>query len=346
MPAGLPIDLRSDTVTRPTPGMREAMARAEVGDDVFGDDPSVLALEERAADLLGKEAALLLPSGTQSNLCAVMAHCGRGEEVITGDAYHVFVAEAGGAAVLGSVVSCPLPTEADGSLDPRRIAAAVKPDDPHHPISRLLSLENTFSGQVIDSGRIASAAETAHSHGLSVHLDGARIMNAAIALGVTPAEAAASADTISVCLSKGLGTPAGTVLCGPRDLISYARRIRKMLGGAMRQSGVIAACGLYAFEHHIDRLAEDHRRAKALATRLQDIPQLSVELGMVQTNMLFLDVEDRHIEPLAKSLREAGILIAAYPGSPRIRVVTHLDISDFDVDATIDAIHEFYDRRN
>ena len=339
------IDLRSDTVTRPTAGMREAMARADVGDDVFGDDPTVIALQSRAADMFGKEAALLLPTGTQSNLCAVMAHCGRGEEVITGSEYHLFAAEAGGAAVLGSVMPCPLPTAGDSSLDPAAIAAAIKPDDPHHPVSRLLSLENTVSGKVIGLNRLGACADAARKHGLGVHLDGARIMNAAVALGVTPAQAAAFADTVSVCLSKGLGAPAGTVLCGPKDLIAKAHRIRKMLGGAMRQSGVIAAGGLYALEHHVDRLIEDHRRARELAQRLSGLERLHVGQGLVQTNMLFLDVEPDDITQLRDALGKAGILIAASPGNPRIRVVTHIDITDEDIDTVVQAVRDWCEKR-
>ncbi|MEZ5824803.1 MAG: low-specificity L-threonine aldolase [Geminicoccaceae bacterium] len=338
------IDLRSDTVTRPTRAMREAMANAEVGDDVFGDDPGVIELEERAASLFNKETALFLPTGTQSNLAAVMAHCERGDEFLIGDRYHILCHEAGGTAVLGSVVPCALRTDAGGAVDPDDIRTAIKVDDPHYARTRLLCLENTVSGMVIAHERLAAAAAVAHEHGLRVHLDGARLLNASVALGITPARAASFADTVSVCLSKGLGTPAGTVLCGQKEVIAKAHRIRKMLGGGMRQAGVLAACGSHALEHHIDRLVDDHRRAKELAQKLQGIDGLSVPMELVQTNMLFLDIEAADAEPLRLALARDGILITGR--APRIRLVTHLDFHDEDIDKVATAIAAYYDRRN
>ncbi|MCB1968821.1 MAG: low-specificity L-threonine aldolase [Geminicoccaceae bacterium] len=338
------IDLRSDTVTRPTPAMREVMARAEVGDDVYGDDPTVIELQERAAALFNKETALFLPTGTQSNLAAVMAHCDRGDEYLIGDRYHILCHEAGGTAVLGSVLPCPLPTAADGAVSPDDIREAVKTDDPHFARTRLLCLENTVSGLSIPLSRMVAAASAAREFGLHVHLDGARILNATVAQNITPARAAAYADTVSVCLSKGLGAPAGTVLCGPKELIARAHRMRKMLGGAMRQAGVLAACGIHALEHHIARLAEDHRRARLLADRLQGIGGLKVPLALVQTNMVFLDIEPADAEPLHRALFRNGILASIR--APRSRLVVHLDIGDADIGKVADSIIAYFEHRD
>ncbi|MEM7642535.1 MAG: GntG family PLP-dependent aldolase, partial [Pseudomonadota bacterium] len=249
-PAGA-VDLRSDTVTRPGAAMRAAMAEAVVGDDVYGDDPTVARLEAEVAARFGFEAALLLPSGTQSNLIAVMCHCGRGEEVLVGRGYHVDCAEARGTSVLGGIAVEPLALRDDQGIDPAVIAAAVKPDDVHYPVTRLLSLENSVGGRVVPLAVQAAAVAEARQHGLAVHLDGARVFNACVALDVAPAEMAAGVDSVSVCLSKGLGAPAGSVLAGSADLIARARRWRKILGGGMRQVGVIAAAGLHALEHHV-----------------------------------------------------------------------------------------------
>ncbi|MDE2196304.1 MAG: low-specificity L-threonine aldolase, partial [Gammaproteobacteria bacterium] len=251
------IDLRSDTVTRPTRAMRAAMAAAEVGDDVFGDDPTVNRLQERLAELTGHEAGLFFPSGTQSNLAALMAHCGRGEEFVIGSLGHSFKYEAGGAAVLGSLWPQPLEYEADGTLDLKKVAAAIKPDDAHFARTRLLVLENTQNGRVLPLTYIKEAAGFARRHGLNTHLDGARVFNAAVKLGVPVGEITRHFDSVSLCLSKGLGCPVGTVLVGKAELIHKAHRVRKILGGGMRQAGILAAAGIYALEHHVERLAED-----------------------------------------------------------------------------------------
>src|SRR5690349_20080056 len=263
-----PVDLRSDTVTQPSAAMREAMARAEVGDDVFGDDPTVNRLQEAAARRFGMEAGLFFPSGTQSNCAALMAHCQRGEEVIVGQEAHTYHYEAGGMAVLGSIQPQPLDNKPDGTLDLAEVEAAIKPDDAHFAITRLLALENTIGGKVIPRAYMAEAIALARRHGLSTHLDGARIFNAAVKLGMPVKELCAGFDTVSVCLSKGLGTPAGTVLVGKRAVIDRARRVRKMLGGTMRQVGILGAAGLYALEHNVERLAEDHANAERLGKGL------------------------------------------------------------------------------
>src|SRR5688572_8873591 len=263
-----PVDLRSDTVTQPSRGMREAMAAAPVGDDVFGDDPTVNRLQELCATRFGMQAGLFFPSGTQSNLAALMAHCQRGEEVIVGQEAHTYRYEAGGMAVLGSIQPQPIQNLADGSLDLAQVEAAIKPDDSHFAITRLLALENTLGGRVLSRAYMADAIALARRRGLSIHLDGARIFNAAVKLGTPVKELCAGFDSVSVCLSKGLGTPAGTVLVGQGELIGRARRVRKMLGGTMRQVGVLAAAGLYALEHNVERLAEDHANAALLAKGL------------------------------------------------------------------------------
>ncbi|WP_282604332.1 low-specificity L-threonine aldolase [Pelagibius sp. Alg239-R121] len=334
------IDLRSDTVTRPSAGMRQAMADAEVGDDVYGEDPTVDALQAKAAELLGKEAGLFLPTGTQSNLVGLMTHCQRGEEYIVGDCYHIFHDEAAGAAVLASISPCPLITDDKGGLSVDAVQMAIKADDPHYAISRLVCLENTVSGRVQDQDTIDAIAEMAHNRGMSVHLDGARLMNAAVASNCSPAHLARNADTVSLCLSKGLGTPVGSVLCGPRDFINRAFRARKMLGGAMRQVGVLAACGLYALEHNIERLADDHRRATRMAEGLSRFPSLGVTHDPDHTNMLFVEPRDEDHAPLLEHLAGEGIVFAAQ--KPAIRLVTHLDISDEDVETVITAVGDYY----
>lgn len=334
-------DFRSDTVTRPSAGMRAAMADATVGDDVYGEDPTVTALEEAVAGRMGKAAGLFAPSCTQANLIAMMAHCRRGDEVISGAEYHVIRYEAGGASVLGGVVQTALPVDPDGGLSPDRIRAAIKPDDPHHPVSRLLSLENTVSGRAVPIERLAAGARAAREAGLAVHLDGARIFNAAAALGQPASAVAACADTVSVCLSKGLGAPVGAVLCGAEDQIAAARRLRKMLGGGMRQAGIIAAGGLHALAHGVERLTEDHARARRLAEGLATIDGLAVDRAENQTNMLFIRLADPAREDAFRArLREAGIVIGA--GGGWIRLVTHLDIDDAGVDRLLDAAQRFF----
>ncbi|NQW11551.1 MAG: low-specificity L-threonine aldolase [Alphaproteobacteria bacterium] len=337
------VDLRSDTVTQPTPAMREAMARAEVGDDVFGEDPTIRALEEKVADLLGKEAGLYVTSGTQSNLLGVLSHCQRGEEYLIGDSYHVYRSEALGTSVLGGVASFPLKTDAGGGIDPGAVKAAIKPDDPHCPITKLLCLENTVSGRVQPQERIETLTATAHANGLSVHLDGARLMNAAVKQGTAPAALVASVDTVSLCLSKGLGAPVGSVLTGPKDFIARARRLRKMLGGGMRQAGVIAAAGLHALDHHVDRLAEDHANARRLAEGLAAFPRLAVDVDAVDTNMLFITPHPDDADPLRAHLAKHGVVIAGQ--RPKIRIVTHLDVTESDVDRVIAAVGAFYGGR-
>ena len=336
------IDLRSDTVTRPTRAMRAAMAAAEVGDDVFGDDPTVNRLQERLAELTGHEAGLFFPSGTQSNLAALMAHCGRGEEFVIGSLGHSFKYEAGGAAVLGSLWPCPIEYEADGTLDLKKVAAAIKPDDAHFARTRLLVLENTQNGRVLPPAYIKEAAEFARRQRLGLHLDGARVFNAAVKLGVPVREIARHFDSVSICLSKGLGCPVGTVLVGKAELIHKAHRVRKILGGGMRQAGILAAAGLYALEHHLERLAEDHANAKKLAEGLAQIKQIKLDLTAVQTNMLFLEIQPQHVQSLTEHLKQAGILIL--PGV-RLRLVTHLDVSTNDVRRVITAFQGYFASR-
>jgi threonine aldolase len=335
------VDLRSDTVTRPTAAMREAMHRAELGDDVFGDDPSVNALQEQIAALLGKEAALFMPSGTQSNLAGIMSHCGRGDEYIVGQGAHCYRYEAGGAAVLGSVQPQPLPNQPDGSLSLADIEAAIKPDDEHFARSRLLALENTIGGRVLPMTYLAEATALARRHGLGTHLDGARLFNAAVALG-GDARANAKAiaghfDSVSVCFSKGLGAPVGSALVGPKELIQRAHRWRKMLGGGMRQAGVLAAAAQHALEHHIDRLADDHALATLLAEGLSGIDAL--ELQRPQTNILFVNVRGGRGAQLLAHLKAQGVLATGLIG---LRFVTHLDVDRADIDRAIAAVRGFF----
>ena len=331
-----PIDLRSDTVTRPSRPMREAMASAELGDDVFGDDPTVNRLQAVAAERFGMEAGLFFPSGTQSNLAAVMAHCQRGEEVIVGQEAHTYRYEAGGAAVLGSIQPQPLQNRPDGTLDLAEIEAAIKPDDSHFAITRLLALENTIGGKVIGRAYLADAVALARRRGLSLHLDGARIFNAAVKLGMPVKDLCAGFDTVSVCLSKGLGTPAGTVLVGRKDVIAGARRIRKMLGGTMRQVGVLAAAGLFALEHNVERLAEDHANAERLA---QGLSALGLKVDPVQTNMVFATIPAEGVGALRKHLEANGVLALV---SPRLRLVTHLDVDAAAIDRAVAVFGEHF----
>ncbi|HXA46772.1 MAG TPA: low-specificity L-threonine aldolase, partial [Burkholderiaceae bacterium] len=317
------IDLRSDTVTRPSAGMRRAMFDAEVGDDVFGDDPTVNRLQATLAERLGYEAGLFFASGTQSNLAALMAHCQRGDEYIVGQEAHTYRYEGGGAAVLGSIQPQPLANQADGSIALADIEAAIKPDDVHYARTRLIALENTIGGKVLSPAYVAAVAQLAQQRGLAMHLDGARLFNAAVKLDLDPRAICADFDSVSVCLSKGLGAPVGSVLCGSHELIKHATRWRKMLGGGMRQSGVLAATGLYALEHHVERLVEDHRNAATLAEGLSDIGALRLE--PVQTNIVYVHVAQKDCAALQSYLAEKGIcaLIGA-----KTRLVTHLDVSE------------------
>jgi threonine aldolase len=328
-----PVDLRSDTVTQPTPAMREAMMRAELGDDVFGDDPSVNALQARIAALLGKEAALFVPTGTMGNLCGLMAHCQRGDEYLVGQMAHTYRWEGGGAAVLGSIQPQPLAQQPDGSIPLADIEAAIKPDDAHFARSRLLALENTWGGQIQLQGYVEQACALAHGRGLATHLDGARLFNAAVASGRPVAELAAPFDSVSVCFSKGLGTPAGSALVGSRELVARAHRVRKMLGGGMRQAGVLAAAALHALDHHVERLAEDHANARLLAEGLQGLDGVSV--ATPQTNIVFVDVVPAKAAGLVERLKAAGVLCT---GLYRLRFVTHLDVGRADIERAVPVI--------
>ena len=315
--------------------MREAMASAEVGDDVFGDDPTVRDLEAQVAELLGKEASVFVSSGTQSNLCALMAHCQRGDEYLVGDHAHTYMYEGGGAAVLGSIQPQTIPMLKSGMLDLNAARSAIKPDDSHFAQTRLLCLENTTDGKVIEIEDLLEGRELVDEHGLGYHLDGARLWNAAVALGINPSEIAAPFDTVSVCLSKGLGAPVGSVLAGSELLINRARKWRKMLGGAMRQVGLIAAAGKHAIENHIDRLAEDHRNAERLAEGLATIDGLTVDAQ--NTNMVFVNAS-QSTDGLEQRLLDRGV-ITRWSGRSS-RMVLHLDVTAHDVDLAVSAIAE------
>ncbi len=333
------IDLRSDTVTKPTQAMRKVMADAEVGDDVWGDDPSVNRLEAYAAEITGMEAGLFVPSGTQSNLVGILSHCQRGEEYIVGQQAHTYKYEGGGAAVLGSIQPQPVELEPDGTMPLEKIRAVIKPDDFHYAISKLLCLENTIGGKVLPMEYISAATSLASDHKLGNHLDGARLFNAVVRLGCKATDITRFFDSVSICLSKGLGAPVGSVLCGPADFIKTGRRWRKMLGGGMRQAGIIAAAGLYALENNIDRLAEDHDNAALLGKALAEIDELDVSLQTMHTNMVFFKPRDGRVEELTDHLASREILIE--PGS-EIRLVTHMQVSAEDVLATAEAIKAFY----
>ena len=334
------VDLRSDTVTQPTEGMRAAMFAAPLGDDVFGDDPTVNALQERIAAMLGKEAALFVPSGTQSNLVAIMSHCQRGDEYIVGQMAHTYRWEGGGAAVLGSVQPQPLAHQPDGTLALADIEAAIKPDDAHFARTRMLTLENTLGGKVLQMAYVEAATALAHERGLATHLDGARLFNAAVKLSVPARDIAQHFDTVSVCFSKGLGAPVGSALVGSRALIQCAHRWRKMLGGGMRQAGLLAAAGLYALDHHIDRLADDHILAQRLAHSLANLPGVTVENP--QTNIVFADVSAERGAGLVGHLKACGVLATGslYGRATRLRFVTHLDVDASGIDRTVAAARE------
>lgn len=332
------IDLRSDTVTRPTPAMREAMARAEVGDDVYGEDPTVNALQQRLADELGFDAGLFVPSGTQSNLLALMAHCQRGDEYLVGMEAHTYKYEGGGAAVLGSIQPQPLLQAADGTLPLDAVERAIKPHDPHFARSRLLCLENTWHGRVLPLAYLREARALCDRRGLALHLDGARLYNAAVASGVPAGTIARQFDSVSVCLSKGLGAPVGSVLLGTHALIDEARRWRKVAGGGMRQAGILAAAGLHALDHHVARLADDHARAATLADSLRELPGLVV--AGQYSNMLFIEVPVERLEALTRQMEAAQVKLSI-GSTPSIRLVTHLDVDDDGVQRTVDALRAF-----
>jgi threonine aldolase len=335
------IDLRSDTVTQPTPAMRTAMAQATVGDDVYGEDPSVNRLEALAAEMLGTEAALFAVSGTQSNLLAIMTHCERGDEYIAGQMAHCYRFEGGGAAALGGVQPQPLDFAADGTLDLGEVARAIKPDDPHFPRTRLLCLENTQAGKVLPLDYLARAQALCREQGLFLHMDGARLFNAAVKLGVPGRTIADGCDSVSVCLSKGLGAPVGSLLCGSREFIARARRWRKVVGGGMRQAGILAAGGIVALTTHVERLAEDHANARLMADGLAGIEGLDLDPAAVQTNMVFFCLEKERTALLAAYLREHGILVAGREG---LRLVTHLGVTADDVRTVVRTCKDFFHR--
>jgi threonine aldolase len=329
------IDLRSDTVTRPSPGMRKAMLEAELGDDVFGDDPTVNRLQARAAEIFGFESALFFPSGTQSNLAALMSHCGRGDEVILGMEAHSYRYEAGGLSVLGSIQPQAVPNRADGTLDLNEVESLIKPDDPHFARTRLLALENTITGRVLSREYLGEAIDLARRKNLSIHLDGARVFNAATQLKMKVKDLCAGFDSVSSCLSKGLGAPVGTVLLGNKSFIEKAKRARKILGGGMRQAGVIAAAGLYALENNVERLAVDHQNAEQLARGLREL-KLDVQLN---TNMVLAKVPPEKVHPLADHLKARKILVL--PRAP-MRLVTHLDVDAAGIDRALAAFRTFF----
>ncbi len=331
------IDLRSDTVTRPTPGMLKAMTEAPVGDDVFGDDPTVNRLQAMVAERSGKDAGLFLPTGTQSNLTALMAHCARGDEYIVGQNAHTYKYEGGGAAVLGSIQPQPLANAPDGTIPLDLIAAAIKPDDTHFAITRLLALENTIGGTILPASYVAEATTFARSKGLGTHLDGARIWNVMAASNASLAELCSPFDTVSMCFSKGMGAPVGSVLVGSKELITRAARWRKSLGGGMRQAGVLAAACIYALENHLPRLRTDHENAARLGAALAQIPALKI--SHQGTNMVFLSVPPEKCVALDAFLKERGIITAM---GPRLRLVTHGDLKPGDVDVAAQAFKEFF----
>jgi len=331
------VDLRSDTVTRPSDAMRQVMAKAPVGDDVYGEDPTVNRLEKMAAELLGKEAALFVPSGTMSNLVALLSHCARGDEYIAGQDAHIYRWEGGGGAIFGGIQPQPIDFEEDGTLDLHKVRRAVKPADHHHPVTRLLCLENTQGGRVLPLDYLAEAARLAGSLGLALHLDGARVFNAAVYLGVPVAEIAAGFDSVSVCLSKGLGAPVGSVLCAGSELIAKAHRWRKVAGGGMRQSGILAAAGIYALQNNVQRLAEDHDNADLLASGLGHIEELLV--SQARTNILFVTPPAGSAAGLRQALAAEGILIG---GGDKVRLATHLDVSASDVERTVAAFKRYF----
>ncbi len=336
------IDLRSDTITHPTPAMRAAMAHAEVGDDVFGDDPTVNRLQEMAAERLGKEAALFVASGTMGNLVALLTHCARGDEIIMGDLAHTFLNEQGGTAALGGIHTRTVPNQPDGTLQLNDVAAAIRGSDDHYPITRVICLENTQNrcgGTVLDIAYTQAVAGLAHRHGLQLHIDGARIFNAAVALGVDVQELVAPADSVSFCLSKGLAAPVGSILVGSRAFIARARRNRKVVGGGMRQAGILAAAGIVALEEMVDRLAEDHANAQVLAQGLAQVPGLAVDLARVQTNIVYFELTRPDLTPaqLADALGARGVRLLP-AGGRSLRAVTHYQVNRADVGRALDVV--------
>ena len=337
------IDLRSDTVTLPTPEMREAMYRAELGDDVYGEDPTVNRLQEMAAERMGKEAALFVASGTMGNLVCLLTHCGRGDEAIMGHLAHTFLFEAGGSAVLGGIHPHTVPNQPDGTMRLEDIEAAIRPDNVHFPRSRLVCLENTHNrcgGVALTPEYTSAVCELAHAHGLSVHLDGARIFNAAIALGVDVKELTKDVDSVLFCLSKGLSCPVGSLVCGSAEFIRQARRNRKILGGGMRQVGVLAAAGIVALETMVDRLAEDHQNARRLAEGIAATPGLTIDLERVQTNIVIFGLADgveMTPQEFVAALAQRGVKLNSI-GGRYFRAVTHYGIEARDIEVALQAI--------
>lgn len=339
MASKMKIDLRSDTVTQPSEAMRALMAQAEVGDDVYGDDPTVNRLEAMAAEKLRTEEALFLCSGTQSNLVALLSHCERGEEYIVGQKAHTYLYEAGGAAVLGSIQPQPLDFESDGTLDLQKVADAIKPDDSHFARTKLLCIENTQASKVLPLSYLKEASAFAKSQGLNIHLDGARAFNAAVYDQVEIHEISQHFDSVSICLSKGLGAPVGSILCGKQEIVSKARRWRKMVGGGMRQAGIIAAAGIYALENNVDRLSEDHENASFLRDALLAMDQFEVDTSDRQTNMVYVRSRHNDHAALTAHLLDQGILVS---NADKLRLVTHLNVSRNDIERVIDAVKGFY----
>lgn len=338
------VDLRSDTVTLPTPAMRQAIATAELGDDVFGEDPTVNRLEAMAAERLGKEAALLVMSGTMANLVSVLTHCGRGDEIIVGDKAHIFLDEAGGCSALGGVHSHQVPNQPDGTLALADIEAAVREEDIHFPRSRLICLENTHNmcgGVCLTPDYMRQVRQLADRYGLMIHLDGARIFNAAVALGVDVKALVHDADSVSFCLSKGLAAPIGSLVCGSRDFIQAARRVRKVVGGGTRQAGIIAAAGIVALEQMVDRLAEDHANARLLADGLANMPGITLDATRVQTNLVFFDVAGTSWTAVefCERLATLGVLMLAL-GRYTVRAVTHYGIERSDVEHALRTVSQ------
>ena len=336
------VDLRSDTLTQPTDTMRQAMADAEVGDDVFGEDPTVNRLEEIAAERLGKEAALYVSSGTMGNLASLMAHCGRGDEIILGSQAHTFRAEQGGSAALAGIHPWTITNQPDGTLDLEEIKFAIRDDNIHFPRTRLIILENTHngcSGYPLDADYMKAVKEIAHQHNLNIHVDGARIFNAAVALNMEPKDLVADADSISFCLSKGLAAPVGSVICGTQDFIAKARRARKVVGGGMRQAGVLAAAGIVALKEMVNRLAEDHANAKKLAAGLSEIPGLSIDPDQIHTNIIYFGVEreDLTSAEFTQQVDAAGVRMLPM-GPQKVRAVTHYHITPEDIDQALKVI--------
>jgi len=333
------VDLRSDTLTRPTPAMSQAMAEAEVGDDVFGEDPTINKLEAMAAERLGKEAALYVASGTMGNLVSLLAHCGRGEEIILGSLSHTFFFEQGGSAAVGGIHPRTIPNQPDGTLPLPEIEAAIRADNVHFPRTRLIVLENTHnlcSGYPLGIEYMQAVGDIARRHNLKIHVDGARFFNAAVALGVAPDQLAAEADSVSFCLSKGLAAPVGSMVCGSREFIAQARRARKVVGGGMRQAGVLAAAGIVALTEMVDRLAVDHANARKLAQGLADMPGLSIDLSQIKSNIVYFELtrDDMTVEQLVKKLDDEGARMLPV-GAGRIRAVTHYHITSEDIDYTL-----------